>query len=258
MTSLDHDVTVRSVLDAIRSPEGPLGSGSAVALALSLGIECLALDLELTRRAGTRSEHEAYHAALGDRLEQWRRTTRRVFVEDPAHFGVVIEERRARDAAEGAQKATHVEQELAALALASRTLAELVDVAIGLVEDGESMRGGRGAPHADGEAATAAAFGRAAGEAIAVMLRSNADAVRRRSEQFGLATEHVDVMNDVVEDALRRLRELGASAVSADPDAAREEMIATVVEAWDDAGVRGLCGEGRFEAAVGALRARSR
>ena len=35
----------------------------------------------------------------------------------------------------------------------------------------------------------------------------------------------------------------------------RDACLKTVIEAYDDAGVQGLCAEGRWEAAVGALRA---
>lgn len=38
-------------------------------------------------------------------------------------------------------------------------------------------------------------------------------------------------------------------------DEVRVAWVAAMAEAWEDAGVRGLCGDGRFEAAVGALRA---
>ncbi len=43
---------------------------------------------------------------------------------------------------------------------------------------------------------------------------------------------------------------------SATPTEVRADLLATLLGAWEDAGVRGLCGEGRFEAAVGAVRAR--
>lgn len=36
--------------------------------------------------------------------------------------------------------------------------------------------------------------------------------------------------------------------------AVREALLRRLLEAWEDAGIRGLCAEGRFEAAVGALR----
>ncbi len=38
-------------------------------------------------------------------------------------------------------------------------------------------------------------------------------------------------------------------------EAVRAAVIERLLEAYEDAGVRGLCGEGRFEAAVGAVRA---
>jgi uncharacterized damage-inducible protein DinB len=38
------------------------------------------------------------------------------------------------------------------------------------------------------------------------------------------------------------------------PEEMRSVLLDEVVRAWEDAGVRGLCGEGRFEAAVGAAR----
>lgn len=34
----------------------------------------------------------------------------------------------------------------------------------------------------------------------------------------------------------------------------REALLQAALAAWDDAGMRGLCAEGRFEAAIGALR----
>lgn len=37
-------------------------------------------------------------------------------------------------------------------------------------------------------------------------------------------------------------------------DHVRQVLLRALLAAWDDAGIRGLCAEGRFEAAVGALR----
>lgn len=39
------------------------------------------------------------------------------------------------------------------------------------------------------------------------------------------------------------------------PDAVRAACVDAAVRAWEDAGIRGLCGEGRFEAVIGAVRA---
>lgn len=36
--------------------------------------------------------------------------------------------------------------------------------------------------------------------------------------------------------------------------ALRDALLRELLDAWEDAGIRGLCAEGRFEAAVGALR----
>ena len=36
--------------------------------------------------------------------------------------------------------------------------------------------------------------------------------------------------------------------------AVRDAVLHALLDAWEDAGMRGLCAEGRFEAAVGALR----
>ena len=38
-------------------------------------------------------------------------------------------------------------------------------------------------------------------------------------------------------------------------EAVRRAVLDALMDAYDDAGVRGLCAEGRFEAAVGAARA---
>ena len=38
-------------------------------------------------------------------------------------------------------------------------------------------------------------------------------------------------------------------------DAAKEALITVAMRAWEDAGLSGLCAEGRWEAAVGAMRA---
>ena len=43
-------------------------------------------------------------------------------------------------------------------------------------------------------------------------------------------------------------------AGAVDPEEVRASCVETATRAWEDAGLRGLCGEGRFEAAVGALR----
>ncbi len=45
-----------------------------------------------------------------------------------------------------------------------------------------------------------------------------------------------------------------ARGATAAAEEARAACVEVLIRAWDDAGVRGLCGEGRFEAAVGALR----
>jgi hypothetical protein len=36
--------------------------------------------------------------------------------------------------------------------------------------------------------------------------------------------------------------------------AVHDAVLRELLDAWEDAGIRGLCAEGRFEAAVGALR----
>jgi hypothetical protein len=36
--------------------------------------------------------------------------------------------------------------------------------------------------------------------------------------------------------------------------ALRDALLRELLAAWEDAGIRGLCAEGRFEAAAGALR----
>ena len=38
-------------------------------------------------------------------------------------------------------------------------------------------------------------------------------------------------------------------------DAAKEALITVAIRAWEDAGLSGLCAEGRWEAAIGAIRA---
>ena len=43
-------------------------------------------------------------------------------------------------------------------------------------------------------------------------------------------------------------------AGASSPEAVRASCIEAATRAWEDAGLRGLCGEGRFEAAVGAVR----
>ena len=35
----------------------------------------------------------------------------------------------------------------------------------------------------------------------------------------------------------------------------RRRCVEAAVQTWEDAGIQGLCGEGRFEVAVGAIRA---
>lgn len=37
-------------------------------------------------------------------------------------------------------------------------------------------------------------------------------------------------------------------------DHVRRILLRALLDAWEDAGIRGLCAEGRFEAAVGALQ----
>ena len=37
-------------------------------------------------------------------------------------------------------------------------------------------------------------------------------------------------------------------------EAVRAACIAAATDAWEDAGIQGLCGEGRWEVAIGALR----
>lgn len=38
------------------------------------------------------------------------------------------------------------------------------------------------------------------------------------------------------------------------PEALREALIQVALEAWEQAGISGLCAEGRWEAAISALR----
>lgn len=40
--------------------------------------------------------------------------------------------------------------------------------------------------------------------------------------------------------------------------ASRDGLVDQAIAAWEDAGIRGLCGEGRFEVVIGALRSGSR
>jgi len=186
MKPIDYEHAIQDTLDAIGSPEGALGSGAAVALTLSVAIECLALQLALTTKHSARPENSGYYSDLGHRLSTWRARTRRLFVEDSAHFGAVIRSRIQRDQAPDEEKPGHVKTEMEHLELANTVLLSLLDLSLRLKEDGDLMAEIYGTPRAEGEAVTASFLAEAATGALASMLTSNLRSARKRQNAFGI------------------------------------------------------------------------
>jgi hypothetical protein len=199
MSRIDYRNTIQDALDAVGRTDGPLGSGSAIALALSLGVECLALQWSLTTSLAEGSDHAEYHGALGEHLRGWRAVTQQAFIDDATHFGIVITCRQLRDASADGEKRTHVESELDALECANGVLLRLIDVSLGLEYHADLMFRGSGAGHARGEAATAGALASAATNALASMLAANVRTVRQRASRYGVETVGLNEIWDVAQ-----------------------------------------------------------
>ena len=177
---MDYQASVAAVLESIGSRHAPLASGAATALALSLGVECLALAAALSRRESIPNELVEYLDQLDARIREWRRVTAQGFVDDPVRFGHVLAARTARDAAPAQDRHAHVEREIDALTAATSGLIELLRLGLDLEDAAATMSEGRCVSHALGEVATARALARASNEAVLAMASSNLDAMRRR------------------------------------------------------------------------------
>lgn len=98
------------------------------------------------------------------------------------------------------------------------------------------------------------------------VLRSTPEAALLEPRSVGRAGLPSDVQGLLFHAAEHSRRHAGqaiatARIVRAAPSEPEDERAAFVEEAirlWEDAGVRGLCGEGRFEAVIGALGPRAR
>lgn len=190
--------TVDDVLAAVGGADGALGSGAATALSLSLGIECLALHLALTRRRSATPESEAWLAEVAAAVPAWREGCRRCFQEDQVHFAEVIKARRARSETPAGERADLAARELKHLARANGVLLSLLDVAGALASTADLMIRQHGARVGEGESATALALATAAEHALAAMLASNVGSAADRLEALGVALPAVDAVRTVV------------------------------------------------------------
>lgn len=240
--------SVELALDAIGSPTGAPGSGSAAALALSVAVECLALHASLTRRVLEDPGRLAELEALEARIEGWRRDARMAFREDAERVGRMVEARRRRDASEGADRDRAVEDEVAALEEATLGLVELVELAHGVGVDAERLLRGQGAGHARSESETARALAEAVATSAQVMIEANVATlagrdqdrapIRAALERLGDATrpyEPIDCsIHDRLEDAAIRRRPFRIRYRT--HEGAAEEVTATIEDLWTRAG----------------------
>ncbi len=182
----NYDRTIREALHEIGSPVGSLGSGSAIALALSIGVECLARQLTLTMRQTSPSEDESFLAGLSQRIDQWRLETQSACDEDAVHVGAFLKARAARDRASDQDRLSHVEDEVRHLDRANVVLLILLDLSLDLSHDAGEMFE-KGVKHAVSEAITARHLAQASTAALVSMLVSNLQTLRRRRDQYGVS-----------------------------------------------------------------------
>jgi len=184
--AIGYSEPVADVLDAVGDLEGPLGSGAATALSLSLAVECLSLHRELSNRGAGSEERTRYLEGLEGRLEEWRKACRDAFVADQTHFGEVIAARRAQRVREGDGKRRHAEREMVHLACANDVLLALLDVAARVGRDAGVMVATHGSRVGEGEGATAGFLAGSARDAAATMLASNVRSAANRAGTLGV------------------------------------------------------------------------
>ncbi|GMV05078.1 MAG: hypothetical protein AMXMBFR53_13580 [Gemmatimonadota bacterium] len=119
-----------------------------------------------------------------------------------------------------------------------------------------------GDPPADAEALLADL--EVAVEAALDQLRATPEASlpdERRVGRAGLPSTVLGLLFHAAEHTRRHAGQVVATATVArglpapsDPAAVRDVCLRAALDAWEDAGLRGLCAEGRWEAAVGAIR----
>jgi hypothetical protein len=195
---MDYHNDIQSVLTAISRSDRPQSSGAAVALTLSVGIECLALHLSLSTRADGADPHR-YHTHLAGRIDEWREAAQRAFLEDPVHVGDVIDARRAQRMGPDGGSQQNAERELDALHQANAVLLRLMEVSIALEDDASEMLRGRGVAHARAEAATAMHLAEAATRSLTSMLVTNVATARARAADFDLVPMDVRALEEIVE-----------------------------------------------------------
>ena len=206
---MDYRNDIHGVLTAIGRTDRPQTSGAAVALTLSIGIECLALHLSLSTRVA-RPEHDAYFESLRDHIEAWRESTQRAFVEDPAHVADLIDARRRGEEGEEATRLKTAQQEVEALRQANGVLVRLMDVSLSLEDHAAEMLRERGIAHARAEAATAMFLAEAATKSITAMLVANVRSASARRASSATAALDVNAIESIArriphEDARLRL-----------------------------------------------------
>lgn len=184
--AIGYSTPVTDVLGALGSIDGPLGSGVATALSLSLSVECLALHLELSRRVVGSDERSRYLNELEGRLGVWRDACRGAFTADQLHFGDVLVARRAQQAADSEGKRALADEEMTHLASANDVLLALLGVAHEIEAAADVMVSTHGSRVGEGEGATAGYLARAACESAATMLASNARSAANRGEALGV------------------------------------------------------------------------
>jgi len=195
-TLMDYDNDIQSVLTAIGRPDRPQTSGAAVALTLSVGIECLALHLALSTRADG-ADHHGYHTDLRGRIDEWREVAQEAFVEDPVHVGEVIDARRARRAGPEGGSRGNARRELDALHQANAVLLRLMEVSLALEADASEMLRGRGVAHARAEAATAMHLAEAATRSVTSMLVANVATAKARGADFDMVPMDVRAVEEI-------------------------------------------------------------
>ena len=196
-TLMDYDTDIESVLTAISRSYRPQSSGAAVALTLSVGIECLALHLSLSTRADGADSHE-YHTDLRGRIDGWREAAQGAFLEDPVHVGDVIDARRARRMGPEGGSMENAQRELDALQQANAVLLRLMEVSLALENDASEMLRGRGVAHARAEAATAMHLAEAATRSVTSMLVTNVATARERAADFDVLPIDVRALEEIV------------------------------------------------------------
>jgi len=193
---MDYNNDIQSVLTAIGRTDRSQTSGAAVALTLSVAIECLALHLSLSTRADE-PDHREYHTDLRGRIDEWREAAQRAFVEDPAHVRDVLDARLARRTGPEDESVERAQREVDALQQANAVLLLLMEISLALEVDAARMLDGRGVAHARAEAETAMHLAEAATRSVTSMLVANVATARARAADFDAGPMDVRAIEEI-------------------------------------------------------------